>query len=283
MKDDRRALVLAGGGITGIAWELGMIAGLAELGVDLSRADLVIGTSAGSVAGAQLRSGRPIEQLYADQLKDAHGELAARLSRGLILRWAVLELLPGSDEKAFRRLGKAALARKTVPESDRRQVIESRLPDPEWPPKPLKVTAVDAATGEFVVFDDESGVPLVDAVGASCAVPMVWPPVTIGERRYIDGGVRSPANADLAKGYGRVVVLAPFGGAVRRSGRVDNQIEALGPHVHAAVVMPDANTRRAMGSNALDPAFRSDAAKAGRSQARLVRDTVAVAWGEPPS
>ncbi|GLY26917.1 patatin-like phospholipase family protein [Kineosporia sp. NBRC 101731] len=283
MKDDRRALVLAGGGITGIAWELGMIAGLAELGVDLSRADLVIGTSAGSVAGAQLRSGRPIEQLYEEQLAEARGELASELGKRTLLRWALLGLAPGREERARKRIGKAALASRTVPESDRRSVIESRLPEQRWPSEPLKVTAVDASTGEFVVFDRESGVPLVDAVGASCAVPMVWPPVTIQGRRYIDGGVRSSANADLAQGYGRVVVLAPFAASVRRSGRVGNQLEKLGPHVHSAVVMPDANTRRAMGSNPLDPAFRSDAAKAGRSQARLVRDSVAVAWGEPPS
>ncbi|GAB6899970.1 patatin-like phospholipase family protein [Kineosporia succinea] len=283
MKDDRRALVLAGGGITGIAWELGMVAGLAELGVDLSGADLVIGTSAGSVAGAQLRSGRPLEQLYADQLRDAHGEVATELGRRTMLRWALLDLAPGPAERARKRIGKAALSSKTVPESDRRQVIESRLPEPGWPRRAFKVTAVDASTGEFVVFDRESGVPLVDAVGASCAVPMVWPPVSIGGRRYIDGGVRSSANADLAQGYGRVVVLVPFATSLRRSGRVDHQIEKLGPHVHTAVVMPDANARRAMGSNALDPAFRSDAAKAGRSQARLVRDSVAVAWGRPPS
>ncbi|MBT0771307.1 patatin-like phospholipase family protein [Kineosporia sp. J2-2] len=282
MKDDRRALVLAGGGITGIAWELGMIAGLAELGVDLSGADLVIGTSAGSVAGAQLRSGTPIERLYAGQLEAAEGELSATLPKASLLRWALLGLAPGNEEKARQRIGRAALAKKTVPESDRREVIESRLTDRSWPRRPFKVTAVDASSGEFVVFDNESGVPLVDAVGASCAVPMVWPPVTIRGRRYIDGGVRSSVNADLAQGYGRVVVLAPFTASLRRSGRVGPQLERLGPHVHTAVVTPDANTRRAMGSNALDPAFRSDAAKAGRSQARLVRDTVAVAWGEPP-
>jgi len=283
VKDDRRALVLAGGGITGIAWEIGMIAGLASLGVDLSRADLVIGTSAGSVAGAQLRSGTPVETLYAEQLKDARGERAAHLGIRAMARWTLMGLPPGNEERARRRLGKAALAARTVPQSDRRTVIESRLPERDWPSRPLKVTAVDAISGEFVVFDRDSGVALVDAVGASCAVPMVWPPVTIEGRHYIDGGVRSSANADLAAGYGRVVVLAPSVLSLRRSGRIDNQLHRLGPHVHTAVVTPDANTRRAMGANALDPALRSDAAKAGRSQARLVRDAVAVAWGEPPS
>lgn len=283
MKDDRRALVLAGGGITGIAWELGMIAGLAELGVDLTGADLVIGTSAGSVAGAQLRSGTPIERLYAEQLKDSRLELRPHRGRHTLLRRALIGIAPGTGTKTRKRIGKAAMATRTVPESARRTVIESRLPASSWPKQPLKVTAVDAVTGEFVVFDNESGVPLVDAVGASCAVPMVWPPVTIQGRKYIDGGVRSSANADLAKGYGRVVVLAPFTASLRRRGRVRPQLETLGPHVHTAVITPDANTRRAMGSNPLDPAHRSDAAKAGRSQARLVRDKVAVAWGRPPS
>nr|WP_269809557.1 patatin-like phospholipase family protein [Kineosporia rhizophila] len=273
---------MAGGGITGIAWELGMIAGLAELGVDLSAADLVIGTSAGSVAGAQLRSCTPIDRLYAEQLREVRGEAPAHPGRRTLLRRALIGITPGTRTKTRRRIGRAALATRTVPESDRRTVIESRLPERTWPQQPFKVTAVDAATGEFVVFDNDSGVPLVDAVGASCAVPMVWPPVTIRGRRYIDGAVRSWANADLAEGYDRVVVLAPFTAVLRRGGRVQSQLDGLGPQVRKAVIVPDANTRRAMGSNPFDPAFRSDAAKAGRSQARLVRDTVAVAWGEPP-
>nr|WP_269328629.1 patatin-like phospholipase family protein [Kineosporia babensis] len=273
---------MAGGGITGIAWELGIIAGLAELGVDLADADLVIGTSAGSVAGAQLRSGTPIERLYAEQLRDARGEVRASPPRRTLLRRALIGMTPGTGPKTCRRIGRAALAARTVPESTRRTVIESRLPERAWPQEPFKVTAVDASTGELVVFDNESGVALVDAVGASCAVPMVWPPVTIRGRRYIDGGVRSWANADLAKGYERVVVLSPFTALLGRRGRVGAQLNQLGPDVQKVVVMPDANTKRAMGSNPLDPAFRSDAAKAGRSQARLVRDRVAGAWGRSP-
>ena len=61
MSDQRTALVLGGGGITGIAWEIGVLAGLAEAGVDLTGADLVVGTSAGSVVGAQITSGAPLE------------------------------------------------------------------------------------------------------------------------------------------------------------------------------------------------------------------------------
>lgn len=283
MKNSRKALVLAGGGITGIGWELGILAGLAEHGVDLSDADLVVGTSAGSVVGAQLTSGVPVEELYAEQLKDPAGELAAKLGPAFLFRFLLANLLPGGDQRARARVGKLALAARTVSESDRRTVIEERLPAHEWPAQALLIPAVDAATGEVAVFDRDSGVPLVDAVAASCAVPMVWPPVTIAGVRYMDGGVRSNANADLATGCGRVVVLAPTTAAVRRSGRISAQLAELGPKVHSAVISPSDEAGEAMGRNVLDPAFRAAAARAGRAQAAAIRDRVAVVWGHPPA
>ena len=85
-----------------------------------------------------------------------------------------------------------------------------------------------ADNGEFVAFEKSSGVSLVDAVAASCAVPGVWPPVTINGRRYIDGGMRSAVNADLAAGYERVVVLAPINTAFRRSQNPAAQLAQLG-------------------------------------------------------
>jgi NTE family protein len=283
VKNSRKALVLAGGGITGIGWELGILLGLAELGLDLSGADVVIGTSAGSVVGAQLSSGVPLQDLYTEQLRPADGEIAAKLGPGFLVKFALASLLPGGDQKARARLGKLALAAKTVPEAERRAVIEQRLPKHEWPERRLLIPAVDAATGDVVVFDRDSGVPLVDAVAASCAVPLVWPPMTIDGKRYVDGGVRSTANADLATGCGRVVVLAPTTAALRRSGRISEQLASLGPKVHSAVVSPDDSARKAMGRNVLDPAFRAASAKAGREQAASVRDRVAVVWGHPPA
>lgn len=283
MKNSRKALVLAGGGITGIGWELGVLIGLAELGLDLSDADVVIGTSAGSVVGAQLTSGVPLKELYAEQLREATGEIAAKLGPAFLFKFVLASVLPGGDQKARARLGKLALAANTVPESERRAVIDQRLPQHEWPDRQLLITAVEATTGEFSVFDRDSGVPLVDAVAASCAVPMVWPPMTIDGHRYIDGGARSGANADLATGCGRVVVLTPMTTALRRSGRISEQLATLGPKVHSAVVSPDEDARKAMGRNVLDPAFRAASAKAGRAQAAAVRDRVAVVWGHPPA
>jgi NTE family protein len=200
-----------------------------------------------------------------------------------VARYILANVLPGGEQRTRARIGKHALAAHTVPESERRAVIKKRLPQLEWPDRTLLITAVKAETGEFVVFDRDGGVPLIDAVAASSAVPMVWPPITINGHHYIDGGVRSIANADLAAGCGRVVVLAPMPASLRRSGRISEQLASLGPKVHSAVISPDDNARKAMGGNALDPAFRAAAAQAGRAQASSVRDRVAIAWGHPPA
>jgi NTE family protein len=278
LDSDRKALVLGGGGITGIAWEIGLLAGLAEAGVDLTSADTVIGTSAGSVVGAEIRGGASIEDLYADQLAEPTGEIAARMGLGAIARFVVISVWPGDEQRNRARLGRASLKARTVPESERRAVIEKRLASASWPEKRLLITAVDAESGEARVFDRDSGVSLVDAVAASCAVPLVWPPMTVDGRRYIDGGVRSMANADLASGCDRVVVLAPITIAMRRTGRIDSQLSTLGAHVRSITVSPDAQSRKAIGSNTLDPAHRAASAHAGRIQAAGVSSAVAAVW-----
>lgn len=274
----RRALVLGGGGVTGIAWEWGLLAGLAARGVELTDADLVVGTSAGSVVGAQVAAGSDVEQRYRAQLAPVDGEVAAVLGPAAVLRYALAMVGPRSPQRFRARLGRAALRARTGPESRRVEVIASRLPVKEWPDRRLLLTAVDAETGEFRVFDRESGVPLVLAVAASCAVPLVWPPVTIDGRRYIDGGVRSGTNADLAAGYDRVVVLAPltrgFGPMI--DARV--QARALRPRSTVALVSPDRAALRAIGRNVLDPARRAASARAGRSQADAVLHQVRTAW-----
>ncbi|HEV7898121.1 MAG TPA: patatin-like phospholipase family protein [Planosporangium sp.] len=271
-----RALVLGGGGVTGVAWELGVLAGLAEAGVDLTDADVVIGTSAGSVVAAQLTAGIDLEKLYAAQLAGPGTEIAARLGATTMLRWALAAVGRRDATRVRARIGKMALAARTVPAAQRRAVIEARLPAHDWPPRRLLITAVDAESGEFIVFDGDSGVSLVDAVGASCAVPGVWPPVTIDGRRYIDGGVRSAANVDLADGCERVVVLAPItrgGGPIPSVARQVGQLSGK-----VTLVSPDARSRQAIGRNALDPARRAPAARAGRAQAAAVAATVAEVW-----
>lgn len=274
----RRALVLGGGGVTGIAWMTGLLAGLAEAGTDLTLADLVVGTSAGSVVGAQILSGAKLEELYSEQLRGPTGEIATKMGLRVLFGFIVNSMWPGDERAARARLGRAALKARTVPESERRAVIEQRMGERSWPDRRLIVTAVDAESGEARNFDRDSGVSLSDAVGASCAVPLVWPPITIGGRRYIDGGVRSIANADLAAGCETVVVLAPIRMALRRSGRIDRQLASLGPQVRSIVVSPDANARKAIGRNVLDPARRVASARAGHEQATDVAEAVNAVW-----
>lgn len=274
-----RALVLGGGGVTGVAWELGLLAGLAGHGLRLDEADLVVGTSAGSVVGAQVRSGTPPAQLYESQLRPPREEVPARLGTAVLLRWAWAGGRGRDAARARARIGAMALSARTPSEQSRRAVIAARLPSADWPAARLLVTAVDAASGEFVVFDADSGVPLVDAVGASCAVPGVWPPVTIGDRRFVDGGVRSPVNADLAAGCERVVVLAPTRAAVGPMPRLSAQVAALRSEgARVAVVSPDRAARTAIGRNVLDPARRAASARAGFAQADAVAAEVAGVW-----
>lgn len=282
MSNGRTALVLGGGGITGIAWEIGVVTGLADAGLDLRTADLVVGTSAGSVVGAQLRGGLDVEELFARQLAPpVETGPPASMGRGLVLRFGLAVLRHRKDEQGFRaQVGRLAVqaeaAGKTPTEQERRDVITARLPSVSWPDRPLTLTAVDAETGAFETFTRDSGVDLVSAVAASCAVPGVYPPVTIGVRRFVDGGMRSVANVDLATGYDRIVVLAPITRGIGPMSSVDAQVTGLVSRV--AVVSPDAGSRAAIGKNVLDPAARAASARAGREQAAAEVDRVREAW-----
>ena len=268
------ALVLGGGGVAGIAWMTGLLTGLAEAGDDVTAADLIIGTSAGATVAAQLGSGLPITELLARQTDPAlqSAELVAEIDLaklGADLAGYLSDA--ATPEQVLQRIGAYALDAATVPESARRAVIESRLPSHDWPARRLQLTAVDAESGEFMLFEASSGVSLVDAVGASCAVPGIWPPVTIGGRRYVDGGVRSSDNADLAASAARIIVISPLGfnsplpsplplqdvvARLREAGR------------KVTVVTPDAASLAAIGANPLDPSTRTPAAEAGRAQGR---------------
>jgi NTE family protein len=276
----RRALVLGGGGITGIAWEWGILAGLAASGVDLTGADLVVGTSAGSVVGAQLASGLDVRERYEVQLAPPDGEVAAALGPGVLMRYGLAMIGPRAPRRFRARVGRMARRARTVPEAERLDVIKSRLPVHEWPDTDLKITAVDADTGEFRAFDRSSGVPLVNAVAASCAVPLVWPTVTIDGRHYMDGGIRSATNADLAEGYQRIVVLAPFSRGMGPMASATSQVDALRAKSKVALVTPTAEALKTFGSNVLDPAKRAGAARAGLAQAESAAKRVHSVWAD---
>ncbi|MFD5107655.1 patatin-like phospholipase family protein [Streptomyces cinereoruber] len=277
--EKRTALVLGAGGMAGAAWETGVLRGLLDAGLDVTGADLVVGSSAGAVVGARLGA-VGLDALYERELGGEDTEPAARLGVPTLLRYAVAALRSRTPEEYGRRIGRLALGARTVDEAVRRETVVRRLgPATDWPGRPLLVTAVDAATGELVAYGADAGVPLADAVTASCAVPGLWPPATVGGRRLIDGGIHSTANAHLAAGYARVLVVAPDG----RGSKVIPAPERQGADLAAAgarveVITPDADSRAAFGRNALDPAHRAAAARAGRAQAARHAEAVTAVW-----
>jgi NTE family protein len=280
-----RALVLGGGGLSGIAWETGMLAGLAAAGADVSPADYVLGTSAGATVAAQLGSGLPLTDLLERQtvpeLQSA--ELSPDIGRvvELMESWEKLPLQYPDPAELRREVGQRALAVQTVPEAARRAVIAGRLPRHSWPARKLAVVAVEARTGDVRVFDQASGADLVDAVAASCAIPGIWPPVTIGTGRYIDGGTRSAVNADLAAGYQRVLILAPMADP-SLDGQVAGLIQGAGDGaVQVQVLAPDDDSLAAMGINPLDPGVRAPVARAGYAQGQRAAAGVGRLWQLP--
>ncbi|MDL9978321.1 patatin-like phospholipase family protein [Microbacterium sp. ASV49] len=268
-----RALVLGGGGVTGVAWETGLLYGLEQEGLRLRDADRLVGTSAGSVVSAQVAGSTPLQELYRRQVEGASTEIPGSLGfRGTVQ--LVVDLMLAIDKEAgLRRLGRKAV-RATDPAmvGQRRGVIEQRLPQHEWPDRDLRITAVDVESGALRVFDPASGVGLVDAVSASCAVPLVWPVVEIDGRLYMDGGMWSGTNVQLAKGCDRIVVIAPENIGLTKD------LRALGQGVRTAIITPDADAKVARGRNSLDPAARRPSAEAGLAQAHRVAEQVRAVW-----
>lgn len=279
---ERRGLVLGGGGVTGIAWETGLLTGLLEAGVDLTGADLVVGTSAGSVVSAQITTGIPLADLYARQLLPPQPGPVSSIDARVMLAFAWAMIRARGDLEEFgRRLGQWSVRRAasghTPSLAERYDAIRARLPVLDWPSGDrLVITAVDAETGRLRRFSGSDDVSLLDAVTASCAVPGVYPPVPIGGRSYVDGGARSGSNADLAADCSRVVAVTPIDRAV---GPMRTARRQLGS-VPCVVVSPDPAAKAAIGKNVLDPAARVASARAGHAQAAAVAAEIAALWGE---
>jgi NTE family protein len=268
MAESSRAIVLGGGGVTGIAWEVGVLAGLHAAGIDLS-ADAVVGTSAGAFVGVALAGGADLEALYAVQQEPAEHESATRVPRRLALAWIWAFVRGRRDpEKIGAAFG--SVARRFTPlvtAEERRRTVAARLGTDRWPPA-LRVTAIDAGTGALHVFDHTSGHALTDAVSASGAVPGISPIVTFGGRPWIDGGMVSSANALLAGGYERVLVIAPIAKGYGAVPSVAQDVETLRRTAAVELIVPDAAALDAIGPNRYDPARRPAAAAAGRDQGR---------------
>jgi NTE family protein len=277
----RRALVLGGGGVAGIAWQTGILLGIADespaAAAKLLTSDVLVGTSAGATVAAQISSGLSLTDLFARQVAEESAEIHPGVAVDAItdLFLAALSDPDATLSQKRERIGAVALETETLAEPLRRNVIAQRLPSHTWPARALRVTAIDSATGELVVFDRDSGVDLVDAVAASCAVPGAWPPVTIGDTRCIDGGVGSTINLAVADDCDAAVVLVPAAEAAPSPFGMGAATEIDGFGGAALGVFADEESLAAFGQNPLDPRCRQGSAEAGRTQGR--REAAAVA------
>jgi NTE family protein len=271
------ALVLGGGGITGIAWEVGVLHGLRLGGVDLTGADLVVGTSAGSIVGTMVTAGVDLDAAVKTQ-REEQEQKASRIDVKLAMRAFGILRDPSLDPvQARAQVGALALSAELGDPERQVKWFAARMPQQEWPERRLVITGVDAETGEFVTWDRDSGVPLVRAVTASCAVPCVFPPVEINGRRYIDGGVRSGTNADLAAGHNEIVVIAPMADSPIAAPAAE--LDALRENAKVVLVKPDASALRAIGPNVLDASRRVTALEAGLAQGAALARSGAVQLG----
>jgi NTE family protein len=263
---ESRALVLSGGGVAGISWMLGIVEGLARGGVDLVAADQISGTSAGACVAAQIATGARAEAIER-QRREENAEI--------VVPFAIDEFLAAIDrareEEPTAAAARVRIARMEplgphISAAERRAVIAARLPRQEWPVQRLAINAVDAETGEWVWFDRDSGVSLLDAVVASTALPGIWAAAEIDGRRYVDGGIRSLSNADAAAGYDRALILAPTELSDSVRSHLATESAAIAPaRVH--LISLDPASVEAIGDNPLDPVHRRPALEAGLAQA----------------
>jgi len=289
-----RALVLGGGGATGNAWLIGVIAGLFDAGLDVTDADLIVGTSAGSTAAAQITAASPTK-LFTDIVSAAPPQRSAPVNAEReharvgappndLDRTSRIIAAAADPADMRRKLGAAALemhaSSDASAQAQRRAAVAARLPSQEWPDRPMLITAADAHTGEPVVFDRHSGVELVDAVAASTAGGFAY---GIGDKRYIDGGYRADVNADLATGYARVLIVAPLGERTRKQLQWGLHLTAQAAELRAGgsrveTIFPDSTSLDALGLDLMDLSRRVPSARAGYDQGRARAEQLKEFW-----
>lgn len=288
--NQRRALVLGGGGPVGRAWETGLAAGFANLRVDLATADLIVGTSAGAIVGAEIALGRDMNTA----MPVASGPAATAPAgpppgmQKLMVTIAQARTSP-DPEAALQRIGQFAISAPTPDEIDAiGRPNLAGVTGRQWPAS-LQAASVSTRTGRRQVWTASSNVPLEKALAASSALPGVWPPITIGDDRYMDGGMSSMLNADLAQNYGRVVVIScsaivesPDGKpASPTNAQLVAELEML-RHSGASVelITPDSAflSLTKNGALMLNPALEPEAFELGKQQAAREIEQVRAAW-----
>jgi NTE family protein len=286
----KNALILGGGGALGVSWETGVLAGLQQAGVDATGADLIVGTSAGSVVGTQIAQGWTLAELLNEHHNGRIGtetpmDFDVQNLMAVFARWAAY---PEMTVERCAEIGRMAIASRTPTEETWIASFEEFILS-DWPERDLRLTTVDAESGEFRAWTRDDGVEIRRSVATSCAVPGMFPCVRVGDRLYQDGGVRSGTNADLAAGYDAVLIIAPIGARDdsidpllgRTTRREADELRAQGSQVE--LVFPDKRALEAMGFNRMDSTRRGVSADAGVAQGRELAKSLEAAWSKTPA
>jgi len=288
-----RALVLGGGGAVGVGWQVGILTGLRESGVDFTAADEILGTSAGSLVGALLSSGHDITRALAGLAALGRTIDADAMAAG---NDAFLEAMGqaslGADpEKLVREIGRTALTATTIAQHVYLGLFGEVLDGIPWPTG-FRCTAIDVETGRLVVWDQDSGVALRDAVASSCAVPALFPPVEIKGRLYMDGGIISHLNATSIAPADVVVVLSchPLGSSqaadqaadqaapVTSDTAPDAEIATLQTTAQVIAIDPDFGHLSVTQEQMMDSAVAGQAVQIGRQQAGVEAEPILSIW-----
>jgi NTE family protein len=283
-------VVLAGGGYAASAWELGIVTGMADGGLDVRSADLFVGTSSGSRVAVHLASGVAHEEAFQRRLQPE----PPSSEQPVAVDWVELrdgvaraKQAGGNPTEILQRIGSLAVAAASGRiGSSRREIVAAQLPVKTWPGKRLLIATVNAETGERRAFDRDSGIDLVDAVIASTA-SFGWPPTLFQGEHYIDGGFYSTNNSDLATGFDRVMILAmkpPQGVPIPSMSLVtlEETVKTLQDDgALVEVIHPDENTLAVLAAagGVMNPAISAAAAIAGLVQGRsIVAERISSFW-----
>ena len=282
-----RALVLGGGGAVGVGWQTGLVTGLREAGVDLAGAEAIVGTSAGALVGALLSSGRDVTGALTTLAALGQSIDRDALAAGdeAFLRARRQARLDTDPRQALRTVGRAAQEASAPPE-DVYLGMFGTLDGTAWPAV-FRCTAIDTDTGDLVVWDQGSGVPLLHAVASSCSIPMLFPTVTIKGRHYMDGGILNPLNATAAPPADVLLVLScqPLGSqgagvesALAASAATpDAELAQLRETRRLVAVEPDFSDTGAP-ANGMDPNSAIQALRIGKRQAEREAAAIQAAW-----
>ncbi|WP_239774850.1 patatin-like phospholipase family protein [Mammaliicoccus sp. N-M50] len=262
-----KALVLGGEGITGIAWESGVLAGLMDSGILVNHADKILGSSAGSYVGSILANGQNMKRYYEDLAINHDAADNAQLDPALFELWRDAFVQGKTDERVIgQKLGDIIHTNPSkVSHDERAHSVRQRIGDVDWTEQ-LEITAINAETGELTVFNKKTGISLTEAVMASGAVPGIWPHVDFQGVSWIDGGMISSTNAKLMTDYQDIIVLAPLDQKQGLVPSVYEEVESLKEHSNVILITPDQKSKDIIGTNIYSAEHIKEIGDAGYEQ-----------------